>query len=102
MVDFRQQTSYLNNECNCFKIFFLYLFILEIHHKLFKDPQSESDTYVGSDTEDEEEEEGHSDTNDSNGNPLRETVVTEGAAGKTDEEEALAVESTASGVDEHS
>ena len=57
---------------------------------------------MGSETEDEGEEEGHLDANDSNGNPLRETVVTKGAAGKTDEEEALAVKSTASGVDEHS
>ena len=52
--------------------------------------------------DDEEEEEGDSDSNDSNGNPVRETVITEGAMEKADKEEALVVKSTASGVDQHS
>ena len=76
-----------------------FLFRLEIHRKLFKDPHSESDTYVGSDTEDDEEEEGDLDSKDSNGNPLVDTVVTEGDAKKADEENTVSVESTASGVD---
>ena len=94
---------------------FFFFFTLDIHRKLFKDPHSESETYVGSETEDEGEEEGNSEEKDNNGNPLAETVVTEGTAGKADEEallvceeaspvdeEALLDESIASGGDEQS
>ena len=49
--------------------------------------------------EDEGEEEGNSEEKDNNGNPLAETVVTEGTAGKADEE-ALLVCEEASPVDE--
>ena len=52
---------------------------------------------MGSDTEDDEEEEGDSDSKDSNGNPLVDTVVTEGDAKKADQENAVSVDSTASG-----
>ena len=54
---------------------------------------------MGSDTEDDEEEEGDSDSKDSNGNPLVDTVVTERDAKKADQENAVSVDSTASGVD---
>ena len=95
--------------------FFFFFFTLDIRRKLFKDPHSESETYIGSETEDEGEEEGNSEEKDNNGNPLAETVVTEGTARKADEEallvceeaspvdeEALLDESIASGGDEQS
>ena len=54
---------------------------------------------MGSDTEDDEEEEGDSDSKDNYENPLVDTVVTEGDAKKADQENAVSVDSTASGVD---
>ena len=87
-------------------LFFFFFFTLDIRHKLFKDPHSESETYVGSETEDEGEEEGNSEEKDNNGNPLAETVVMKGTAGKADEEallvceEAFPVDEEASPVDE--